>query len=103
MKGKEVVINNTDFWVNIVDFMQQYWGLIEKNTDREDATVYFLNEASGIFATLHFESVNIAEKALMQNGFKRYDDPLENFRDYLTPPRKPYYLVINAKNHKWTS
>ncbi len=93
MKGKEVLINNNDFWVNIVDFLQQYWALIDSDEDTGDVTVYFLNEGSGIFANMDFDSIEIAEKALSQNGFKKYNDPFEKYREYLAPPMKPYFIV----------
>jgi hypothetical protein len=100
MKGKEVVISSSDFWVNIVDFLQQYWALIEKKDGSEYATVYFLNESSGIFANMDFDSKEIAEKALMQNGFKKYSDPLEKYQEYLKPPAKPYFLIGRVEGQK---
>jgi hypothetical protein len=99
-KGKEVVINSNDFWLNIVDFLQQYWVLIDKSKEDEEVTVYFLNEGSGIFADMRFDSVEIAEKALLQNGFKKYSDPLEKYREYLTPPSRPYYMVRHSEGQR---
>jgi hypothetical protein len=93
IKGREVKIKSRDFWVNIVDFLQQYWAVIEQNEDGNDVTVYFLHEGSGIFASMSFESGEIAQKALLQNGFKNYNDPFENFREYLQPPKAPYHYI----------
>ena len=93
MKGTEIKIKSKDFWVNIVDFLQQYWATIEKNDDSSSVTVYFIHERSGIFANMKFETEEIARKALAQNGFKTYNDPFENFGDYLNPPKEPFYLI----------
>ena len=86
-------INSKDFWVNIVDFLQQYWALIEQDSDSGNVTVFFIHEGSGIFANMKFESIEIAEKALMQNGFKKYTDPYENYREFMKPPKEPYFMV----------
>jgi hypothetical protein len=101
MKGNEVVINSNEFWVNIVDFLQQYWALIETNDGAKHVTVYFLNEGSGIFAKMDFNTAEIAEKALMQNGFKKYNDPLEKYQEYLKPPVKPYFLIRRIEGHRF--
>ena len=93
IKGTEITIKSNDFWVNIVDFLQQYWAVVEVSESSEHVTVYFLHEGSGIFASMNFDNPEIAQKALAQNGFKRYDDPYENFSAYLNPPKKPYFLV----------
>ncbi len=88
---RRIIIKSRDYWVNIVDFLQQYWALIEFDTEK--AIVYFVYEGSGIFATMEFETREIAEKALMQNGFKKFSDPLETYADYLTPPVEPFFMV----------
>ena len=86
-------IKSKDFWLNIVDFLQQYWALIEKDKETGKSMVYFIHESSGVFATMEFETCEIAEKALLQNGFKKYSDPLEKYSEYLSPPKEPYYMV----------
>lgn len=93
MKEMEIKIKSKDFWVNIVDFLQQYWALIEINDDSPEVTVYFIHEGSGVFTNMKFNSRTIAEKALLQNGFKRFTDPLENYTDFMMPPKAPFYQV----------
>ena len=95
-KDSRIIIKSRDFWVNIVDFLQQYWALIE--IDAGKAIVYFIHEGSGIFATMEFETREIAEKALMQNGFKKFNDPFETYTDYLTSPEEPFYMVKKSSN-----
>lgn len=93
MKEMEIKIKSKDFWVNIVDFMQQYWALIDQDSESNSVTVYFIHEGSGVFTNMKFKSQNIAEKALLQNGFKKYNDPLEKYTDFMMPPKEPYYMV----------
>jgi len=93
MIEKEIKIKSKDFWVNIVDFMQQYWALIDEDVDTQKVTVYFIHEGSGVFTEMKFKSQTIAEKALKQNGFKKYNDPMENFTDFIRPPKEPYFTV----------
>ena len=90
MKEKEIKINSREFWANLVDFVQNYWALIEENGS--GVKVYFIHECSGVFSEISFETKESAEKALLQNGFKRYNDPLENFSNYMRPPEGPYYM-----------
>lgn len=102
-KDRRLSIKSRDFWVNIVDFLQQYWALIENNNDTGMANVYFIHESSGVFATMEFESNEIAEKALLQNGFKKFNDPLEKYNEYITPPEAPFYMVKRSANTKVTN
>lgn len=93
MQEKKIDIRSKDFWVNIVDFLQQYWALIEHADDSKQVTVYFIHEGSGVFANMKFDNNDIAEKALMQNGFKKYSDPYENYQEFLVPPKAPFHTV----------
>jgi hypothetical protein len=60
MKEMEIKIKSKDFWVNIVDFLQQYWALIEPDTDSQGVTVYFIHEGSGVFTNMKLKSQSIA-------------------------------------------
>ena len=93
MNEMEIKIKSKDFWVNIVDFLQQYWALIDKDDDSAGVTVYFIHEGSGVFTNMKFKSHAIAEKALLQNGFKKFNDPLEKYTDFMLPPKEPFYMV----------
>ncbi len=92
-EDKSVNIKSRDFWVNIVDFLQQYWALVEKDVETNKANVFFIHEGSGVFARMEFDTIEIAQKALLQNGFKKYSDPLENYSEFLTPPKEPFYML----------
>jgi hypothetical protein len=43
-----IAIQNTDFWVKIVEMLQQNWAVIEAE-DENAARVYFINDTSGVF------------------------------------------------------
>ena len=90
MSGQKIRKQRKEFWVNIVDFIQQYWAVIERKEGSSGVKVYILRERSGILATLDFDHEEIARKALVKNGFKNYNDPYENFGEYLHPPRESY-------------
>ena len=78
------------FWVKIVDFLQQNWALIERVDNKEKVIIFFIQDASMIFDTIEFDTLNEAEEALLNNGFKLYLDENENFTDFIAPPKKPY-------------
>jgi hypothetical protein len=98
IRGAELSIRSDDFWLNIVDFMQQYWALIEPQNEGDKVVVYFLNDGSNVFASMEFDSLRIAEKALIKNGFKKYNDPLERYTEYLKPPGKPFTMVHRSQS-----
>ena len=85
---EEVKIDSSEFWVKIVEFLQQNWALIE---DGEKVKVWFIHDGSGVFDSLEFKNIEEAEKGLYRNGFKKYSDPSENFTDFVVPPKKPFY------------
>ncbi|MDD3915459.1 MAG: hypothetical protein PHF76_12530 [Bacteroidales bacterium] len=85
-----IVIESRDYWVKIVEFLQQNWALIEPKSDSMDFAVFFLGDTSGVFDIIDFASQELAEQALVRNGFKRYLDPSENFPEFLYPPQPPF-------------
>ena len=82
-----VSITSQDFWVKIVDFLQQNWALIEPMPSGT-CRVYFVTDVSGVFDQLDFPDVHAAEAALERNGFGRIEDNPEF--DFLERPRPPY-------------
>jgi hypothetical protein len=83
-----VEISSRDYWVKVVEFLQQNWALIEGGLENS-CTVYFLSDTSGVFDRLSFESVNEAQQALMRNGFRRFANDRE-FGKIMTPPQPPF-------------
>ncbi len=86
-----IAISSTEFWVKIVEFLQQNWALIEHHKEGSECTVYFVGDTSGVFDTIDFATRELAEQALVRNGFKRYLDPSENFPEFLYPPPSPHH------------
>lgn len=87
--NEEINIQSNDFWVKIVEFLQQNWALIDEKEDK--AVVWFIHDASGVFDKLEFKSEKEAIIGLERNGFKRYLDPTENFTEFMTPPKRPFF------------
>lgn len=97
MMKEEIQINADEFWVKIVEFLQQNWALFEVG---QTVKVWFIHDGSGVFDSLEFESIEQAEIALYKNGFKKYTDPNENFIEFIRPPKRPFY---NAPRNIYSS
>ena len=88
-KPPEIEIASRDYWVKIVEFLQQNWAPIAPGSNA-DVTVYFMHDRSGVFDRLSFHNREEAEAALARNGFERFAaNP--NLRTFLIPPRAPFH------------
>ena len=86
----EVVdISHDDFFVKIVEMLQQNWAIIEP-VSSTGVCVYFVSDTSGIFDEIAFSSEAAAITALKRNGFSRYADDLK-LRSFLHPPLAPFH------------
>ncbi len=90
----EIQINSDEFWVKIVDFLQQNWALIETQENKVDVIVYFIQDASMIFDKMEFDTLEQAEMGLRINGFEKYLGENENFKDFIVPPKRPFGEAI---------
>ena len=89
LENNPVQITSQDFWVKVVEFLQQNWALIEEADS--GVRVYFISDTSGVFDQIDFVSPQEAEDALVRNGFSRFaDDP--KAQEFLTPPGPPYHF-----------
>jgi len=70
MRDKAVAIRSGDCWFKIVEFLQQNWALIDRDSGG-DCTVFFFGDTAGVFDRLRFPSVAEAETGLLRNGVKR--------------------------------
>lgn len=87
-KPAEIEIPSRDYWVKIVEFLQQNWALIAPGSNA-GVTVYFLHDLSGVFDRLSFSNQKEAETALARNGFERFaGNP--SLRTFLIPPAPPF-------------
>lgn len=57
-----VPIQSRDFWVKVVDMLQQNWALIEPMGSK--VTIYFLHDLGGVFDELTYSSLCKAQAAL---------------------------------------
>jgi len=62
----EVEISSRNFWVKVVEFLQQNWALIVHH-DATGVTVHFVDDVSGVFDRLSFPTLKTAEAALRRN------------------------------------
>ena len=84
-----VEIQSRDYWVKVVEMLQQNWALIDPAAKDEGVIVYFVHDLSGVFDRLTFPSKVAAEAALRHNGFSKFSaDP--KLGEFLTPPPPPF-------------
>lgn len=88
MNDATVNIKSRDYWVKVVEMLQQNWALIDEQPDGR-AKVCFIGDTSRVFDEMMFPSVAEAERALRRNGFGRFaEDP--EAKDFLLPPPPPF-------------
>lgn len=85
----EIIIKSRDYWFKVVEFLQQNWALIDK-TKNGNFIVYFFGDTSGVFDQLNFNSIAEAERGLIRNGFRLYDEDLES-QKFIACPKPPFY------------
>jgi hypothetical protein len=84
---QEICIGSRDFWVKLVEMLQQNWALIEET--EKSCRVWFLTDCGGVFDEMDFADRAEAERSLIRNGFCRYvDNP--NLSTFLDLPQPPY-------------
>jgi hypothetical protein len=86
-------IKSEEYWIKIVDFLQQNWALIEYNENNRKVSVFFVQDDSKVFDKIDFNDVREAEIALRRNGFKLYQDMNDDFKGHVPPPLKPYNII----------
>ena len=52
-----VTIQSSDFWVKLIDMLQQNWALIDEGPE-STARVFFVTDVSGVFDEMTFPSKN---------------------------------------------
>jgi hypothetical protein len=95
-----VPIQSRDFWVKVVEMLQQNWALIEPKGNQ--VTVYFLHDLGGVFDEIPYGSLREAQTALCINGFRRFDaDP--SFAKICALPRPPFQRVKHPNGRIYSS
>ena len=62
----------------------------------------FLNDQSGVFDELEFQSVEEASDALLANKFERYEDSLDA-QGMMAPPKEPFYWKEHPNGRIYSS
>jgi hypothetical protein len=96
-----VHLQSTDFWVKVVDMLQQNWALIE-NEPAGGTRIDFITDTSGIFDEIAFESAGHAEAALTRNGFRRFADS-PDLQSFLRPPSAPFHRTTHPNGPIYSS
>lgn len=86
----QVLIHSSDFWVKVVEMLQQNWALIEAD-GVDSVRVYFISDRSGVFDEISYPSSSTAREALTKNGFQRFARSSE-LQSFLLPPSAPYVI-----------
>jgi hypothetical protein len=95
-----VPIKTRDFWVKVVEMLQQNWALIEPEGSK--VTIYFLHDLGGVFDEIPYGSLPEAQTALCINGFRRFDaDP--SFAKICAPPKPPFRRIKHPNGRIYSS
>src|SRR5216683_6995241 len=87
--GQPVQIKGRDYWVKVVDMLQQNWALIDGPAGAQ-VTVFFVNDRSGVFDRIVFASRDEGAEALARNGFRRYAED-QRAQSMMRPPSPPFF------------
>ena len=97
----EVRISSRDYWVKVVEMLQQNWALID-GTDAGGAVVFFVTDGSGVFDRISFPSLSAAKEALQSNGFKRFaGNP--HLEEFLRRPPPPFHEATHPNGPIYSS
>jgi hypothetical protein len=90
MKDDQIEISSRDYWFKVVEMLQHNWALIGgQSVEGKGVRVYFLDDNSGVFDRMDFNTKREARAGLRRNGFQRYDDD-EDAQEFVTPPEPPF-------------
>jgi len=87
-RGEVIEIHSDRYWFKIVEFLQTNWALIEELADGR-AIAWFVNDNSGVFDAMMFESLEAAVEGLMTNSFDFLSANPEGGK-FLVPPPTPF-------------
>jgi hypothetical protein len=93
-------IKSRDYWFKVVGMLQQNWAIIEQRD--EGVRVFFLDDASGVFDEIDFDTEGAAKKALAINGFGPFAGD-GNAIKFLHPPPPPFHLKCHTNGRIYSS
>ncbi len=90
MQDRQVEISSRVYWFKVVEMLQQNWALIDaQSVEGKGVRVYFLDDDSGVFDQMDFDTKGEARVGLRRNGFQRYSKDADA-QEYITPPDPPF-------------
>ena len=96
-----IEIKSREYWFKIVEFLQQNWALVDLQRD-SSATIFFINDASGVFDRLYYSSMADAQKALRFNGFKPFSEDDETL-SFIAEPKAPFHETSHPNGPIYSS
>ena len=96
-----VEIHSTDFWVKIVEMLQQNWALIAA-VNGDTVCVHFISDTSGVFDEMEFPSADAAKRALERNGFRHFASS-PDLQSFLHPPAAPFRRTAHPNGPIYSS
>lgn len=95
------VVHSTQYWVKIVEFLQQNWALVDEEPDRR-ARIYFVNDTSGIFDEIICATIQDAHAALFRNRFLEFST-CTDLQSFLRPPPGPFHRASHPNGLIYSS
>ena len=75
-------------WFKVVEFLQTNWAIIDDQSNGR-VRVLLINDNSGVFDAMSFESLEEAVSGLVDSGFDLWAKNLE-VQEFLIPPLQPF-------------
>lgn len=89
MNEETIEITSRDYWLKVMEMLQQNWALLEPNKEKSGFILYFINDVSGVFDQMEFDNSQEAERQLRLNGFSKYAEN-EQAQGFISPPPSPF-------------
>lgn len=99
--NEPVRIESGDFWVKVVEMLQQNWATIEPDPTT-GVRVYFINDTSGVFDEIASPSASTASVALNRNGFRRFANR-PDLQSFLRQPPAPFHRATHPNGPIYSS
>jgi len=87
---KRLKIETTDYWVTILGMCHHHWALIAPR--RRGCSIFFLNDAGGVFDQIDLPRRNQAAAALAHNGFVRWGPGTSEATFINLPMHHPHHV-----------
>ena len=99
---REIDLRTDFFWIKVVEMLQHNWAVI-RETRRKEIEIIFFHDGSVVFDKITCKSRRQAEVDLGRNGFLPYDDPHEDFHDFVAKPVGPFLMGRESRRPIYSS